>query len=129
LRELVRRITGFLGATTEVDVWGVPTLPWGQEAIAGLAVALAIVVPMFALLSIAFIPVGQATARLMEGARDGILGYSINIAGSLIGILLYTALCLFYQPPAAWFAVAGALLVLGFRTWRIRVAAITVIAF
>ena len=129
LRELVRRITGLLGSTTEVDVWGVPTLPAGQESLAGLAVVLALVVPMFALLSISLIPIGQATARLMEGARDGILGYSLNIAGSLLGILLYTVLCLFYQPPAAWFAVAGLLLVLGFRTWKIRVAVVAVSAF
>jgi spermidine synthase len=129
LRELVRRITALLGSTTEVDVWGVPTLPWGAQAISSLAVALAIVIPMFALLSIAFIPIGQATARLMEGARDGILGYSVNIAGSLLGILLYTVLCLFYQPPAAWFAVAGLLLFMGFRTKRLRIAALAVTAF
>jgi spermidine synthase len=129
LRELVRRMTALMGSTTEVDLWGVPTLPWGWEAIGGLAGALAIVVPMFALLSMGFIPIGQATARLMEGARDGILGYSVNIAGSLLGIMLYTLLCLFYQPPAAWFGVAGLLLVLGFRTWRIRVAVIAVTVF
>ena len=129
LRLLVRTITSLLGSTTEVDVWGVPTLPWGAEALGGLALALAIVIPMFALLSMAFIPIGQATARLMEGARDGILGYSINIAGSFLGILLYTVLCLFYQPPAAWFAVAGLLLFLGFRTRRVRIAAFVVTAF
>ena len=129
LRQLVRTMTSLLGATTEGEGWGVPTLPSGGEALGGLAIALAIVIPMFVLLSVAFIPIGQATARLMEGARDGILGYSINIAGSLFGILLYTVLCLFYQPPAVWFAVAGLLLALGFRTRRLRIAILCVTAF
>ena len=129
LRDLVQMLTGLLGATTEVDVWGVPTLPWNLETLVGLAMMLAVVIPLFALLSLVFIPIGQATARLMEGARDGILGYSINIAGSLFGVLLYTALCLFYQPPPIWFAVAGLLLVLGFRTARLRIATVAVFGF
>src|SRR5690242_15485033 len=78
LRQLVRTITSLLGSTTEVDVWGVPILPMGRDSVAAFGVALAIVIPMFALLSMAFIPIGQAVARLMEGARDGIAGYSIN---------------------------------------------------
>ncbi|MBZ5633399.1 MAG: hypothetical protein LAO55_09755 [Acidobacteriia bacterium] len=129
LRELVRKITVLLGSTTEVDMWGVPTVPWSWQAIGGLAGALVIVIPMFALLSMGFIPIGQATAKLMEGARDGILGYSVNIAGSFLGILLYTGLCLFYQPPAAWFGVAGLLLILGFRTMRVRLAVVAVTVF
>jgi len=129
LRQLVPTITAMLGSTTEVDVWGVPTLPWGGEAVGALSLVLLVVIPMFALLSMGFIPIGQATARLMQGARDGILGYSVNIAGSLIGILLYTVLCLFYQPPAVWFAVAGLLLALGFRTRRIRIAVLIVTVY
>lgn len=130
LRTLVRSLTVLLGSTTEVDVWGVPTLPWNAETIGGLVVALAVVIPLFALLSLMFIPVGQVTAQLLESANDGILAYSINIAGSLLGVLLYTGLCLFYQPPSVWFAVAGVLVVLAFGTTkRLGFAAAGVFAF
>jgi len=129
LRDLIRTFTSLLGSSTEVDVWGVPVMPSGQDALGGIAIVMAIVIPMFVLLSISFIPVGQAVARLMERAQDGILSYSVNIAGSFLGILLYTVLCLFYQPPAVWFIVAGVLLALGFRTWRVRVAIAAVTAF
>jgi spermidine synthase len=129
LRDLMQKFTSMLGSTTEVDVWGVPTLPWNLETLSGLAVTLMVVIPLFALLSLIFIPIGQATARLMEGAHDGILGYSINIVGSLVGVLLYTALCLFYQPPPMWFAVAGLLLVVGFRKTSVRIAALAVFGF
>jgi spermidine synthase len=127
LRHLVQTLTTLLGATTEVDVWGVPMLPWNLETITGLAVMLLVVIPLFGMLSLIFIPIGQATARMMETAKDGILGYSINIAGSLIGVLLYTGLCLFYQPPPVWFAVAGGLLLLGLaKTKQSRIAAVAV---
>jgi len=71
-----------------------------------------------------FIPIGQATARLLEESSDGIKAYSVNIVGSLVGVLLYTGLCLFYQPPATWFAVAGLLIVMAFSTRAIRMAAV-----
>lgn len=129
LRDLIQQLTYLLGATTEVDVWGVPTLQLNGETLGGLAVMLAVVIPMFGMLALTFIPIGQTTARMMEGAKDGILGYSINIAGSLIGVLLYTGLCLYYQPPATWFAVAGVLVLIAFyKSPRVRIAAPAVFA-
>jgi spermidine synthase len=128
LRELVKRLTLLLGATTEVEVWGIPTMPLNLETLGGLACMLAVVIPLFSMLSLIFIPVGQATARIMEDAKDGILGYSVNIVGSLIGVLLYTALCLFYQPPPIWFAVAGVLLLAAFGAApKVRVAIIVAV--
>jgi len=125
LREMVKRLTLLLGATTEVDVWGVPSLPLNAETLGGLACMLAVLIPLFAMLSLVFVPVGQATARIMETTRDGIGGYSINILGSLIGVLAYTALCLFYQPPPVWFLVAGVLLLVAFGSSpRLRIATI-----
>ncbi|HLY56399.1 MAG TPA: methyltransferase domain-containing protein [Stellaceae bacterium] len=112
LRGLVAQLTGMLGSTTEVDIWGVPTLSWDMASIGGLAGTMVVVIPLFLLVSMIFIPLGQMTARLLEEAKDGILAYSANVAGGLIGILLYTCLCLFYQPPAVWFLVAGLLFAL-----------------
>jgi hypothetical protein len=130
LRNLVQRLTGLLGSTTEVDVWGVPKLAWNMDTISGLTATMAIVIPLFALLSLMFIPIGQMTAQLLEASRDGILAYSVNIGGSLIGVLLYTALCLFYQPPSIWFAVAGVLLILAFTGTKIvRWTSLAVFAF
>ena len=129
LREVLPRLTGLLGATTEVDVWGVPLLPWNMETLTGLAVMLAVVIPLFLLLSLAFIPVGQATAKLMEGAADGVTRYSINIVGSLLGVLLYTGLCLYYQPPVIWFLIAGVLFVVCFGNRKVQFAIAAAFAF
>ncbi len=129
LRQLVASFTAMLGSSTEVDVWGVPNFAWNVETLRGLAGMLVVVVPLFSLLSLIFIPIGQATARMLEESRDGIKAYSINIAGSLVGVLLYTGLSLLYQPPATWFVVAGAMLFAAFPgSRRIRMVTLVTIA-
>ncbi len=129
LRTLVRGLTAMLGSSTEVDVWGVPNFAWNGEMIGGMGLTLALVIPLFALLSLIFIPIGQATARMIEESKDGIKAYSINIVGSLIGILLYTGFCLLYQPPAVWFAAAGIMLLIAFpSTTKVRLFTASVIA-
>jgi len=111
LREMIARLPSQLGAISEVHVWGVPSLPLNRESLISLATAVAVVVPLFALLAFVFIPIGQLVGWYLENASDGIAGYSVNVLGSLAGILLYTLLCFLFQPPAIWFALAGVMLV------------------
>src|SRR5277367_715002 len=59
LRQLVQQMTAMLGSSTEVDVWGGPSLAWGWTTVAGMAVMLTIMVPLFALLALIFVPLGQ----------------------------------------------------------------------
>jgi Spermine/spermidine synthase domain len=130
LRLLVQHLTALLGSTTEVEVWGVPSLAWNKETLTGLGVTLAFVIPLFSLLSLIFIPLGQITARMLERSADGIKGYSINIVGSLLGVLLYTGLCMFYQPPSVWFLMAGVLMLISICvTRRLRWAAVITTIF
>ncbi|HTC34177.1 MAG TPA: hypothetical protein VK724_12440 [Bryobacteraceae bacterium] len=130
LRLLIQQLTSLLGSTTEVDVWGVPNLAWNQDTFTGLACTLALVIPLFSLLSLIFIPIGQITARMLERSADGIKGYSINILGSLLGVLLYTGLCMFYQPPSIWFLVAGVLMLVAIGvSRRLRWAAVITTVF
>src|SRR6266700_206856 len=105
LRILMRLIPTFIGASSEGAVWGVPA----EFSFSLLAAAMAIIVPIFSLISVMFIPLGQLVGWYLENSTNGILAYSVNVAASLAGIMLYTLLCFFYQPPATWFLVAGLL--------------------
>src|SRR2546427_7691593 len=107
LRVLISSIPTFVGASSEVHVWGVPA----EFSFPLLAAAIAIIVPTFSLICFVFIPLGQLVGWYLENASNGILAYSINVLASLAGILLYTVLCFLYQPPVTWFLVAGLLLV------------------
>lgn len=130
LRQLINDLPGFIGAASEVNVWGIPYIPMGTHALGALVLATVIVVPIFVLISFAFIPVGQLVGWYLENAQAGIFGYTVNILGSLVGIGFYTALCFWFQPPAVWFLLAGVMLV-GF-VWplaRLRWATVIALTF
>jgi spermidine synthase len=111
LRQLIIDLPAFIGASSEVNVWGVPYIPLGGSSLFLLAMALLVVVPIFALIALAFIPIGQLVGWYLENAPNGIAGYTVNIVGSLVGIGLYTLLCFLFQPPPVWFLLAGLMLV------------------
>jgi spermidine synthase len=117
LRTIVAALPQMLGASVEVHVWGVPTLPTSWW---GILVALSFIVPLFALVAATFIPFGQLVGWYLENSPKGVRAYTVNVLASLAGIGAFTALCFLGQPPWVWFLVAGILSVLVF--WRSRVA-------
>jgi SAM-dependent methyltransferase len=110
LRLIVAQVPSVIGALSGVDVWGVPTLPLAWGSVPAVLAALGAILPLFAFTALAFIPIGQLVGWYLENAGDGIAAYSINVLGSLVGILSYTALCFLDQPPAVWWVAAGSLL-------------------
>lgn len=130
LRQLIVDLPSYVGAASEVNVWGVPHIPMSVHSLGLLADATIVVVPMFALVCFVFIPIGQQVGWYLENAPDGIYGYTVNILGSLAGICLYTLLCFLFQPPAVWFLLSGVMLV--WFLWpvaRLRWASALVLAF
>ena len=61
---------------------------------------------LFAVLAALFILLGHKTASYFAPFRP-LAGYTINVAGSLFGILVYGAVSFLGWPPAAWFLIAG----------------------
>ncbi|HEV2716494.1 MAG TPA: methyltransferase domain-containing protein, partial [Terriglobales bacterium] len=124
LRVLMRSIPAFVGASSETNLWGAPA----EFSFPLLAAAIAIIVPIFSLICFSFIPLGQLVGWHLENSGSGILAYTLNVLASLLGILLYTLLCFFYQPPMIWFLVAGLMLL--FLLWKLpRLRWLTVLAF
>jgi len=69
------------------------------EAIAGV---------FFILIALMFIGPGQVLGRAFDAYPDRVLGYSLNIGGSLTGILGFSALSFAQAPPAIWFLISCA---------------------
>lgn len=61
-----------------------------------------------------FVPIGQLTGRLMQGFAP-IRAYTLNILGSLAGVVLFGLVSYLWLPPVAWFGLAGVLLM-----WLLR---------
>jgi len=117
LRQLMTELPAFVGATSDMDLWSVPTLAHEWFSLVILAAAVVVIVPIFCLLTFMFIPLGQLVGWYLESAGNIVSGYSVNILGSLAGILLYTLLCFLYQSPPAWFLLAAVMLVV--LLWRL----------
>jgi hypothetical protein len=99
LRQVVSWQTTVIGAISQVEYWGVPSLPLSPQYVAAALWASFFVVCIFGVIALLFIPVGQLVGWFLEHARDGIFAYTVNILASLAGIVLFTLLCFRYQPP------------------------------
>lgn len=76
----------------------------------GLAFAIAWTLILFVILAMIMVPIGQIVASAMAAMPDRPIGaYSINVAGSLVGILGYTLLAAVELPPICWFVTAALL--------------------
>lgn len=117
LRLLIADLPSLVGATSDMHLWEVPEIN-GWFLLVALLAAIVIIVPIFCLLTFAFIPLGQLVGWYFDKARNLISAYTVNIFGSLAGIALYTFLCFLYQPPAIWFLLAGAMMVV--LLWRLQ---------
>ena len=91
----------------------------GNLAVRGLAFFV-FITGMIAVQVILFLPFGQVIARWMEPLPP-LRAYSINIAGSLSGLWLFSALSHFSLPSWSWFACGlGIYLAVSFSVHRLR---------
>ena len=122
LRRLMINLSAFIGWFSDVHLWsrahfaGNPV--WG---VMSALIAIAVIIPLFGLIAVGFVPFGQLVGLYLEKSKRGVAAYSFNVAASIAGIWLYTALCFLSTPPIAWFAAAGLGLVVFFWRWpRLR---------
>jgi SAM-dependent methyltransferase len=91
-----------LGAASDVEIWGAGAA-WNWPRF-GLAAAVASL--LLLLITCVFVPLGQMVSRQIEASGSPLTGYSWNLAGSLLGIFGFVAVCRLMLPPAVWFGVA-----------------------
>jgi SAM-dependent methyltransferase len=61
---------------------------------------------VFMVNGLTFVPLGQLVARIMM-RRPRLRAYGLNLAGSLLGIGLFTGLSYLWAPPAVWLLIGG----------------------
>jgi len=126
LRMVVSQLPTLIGVSANTAVWGAPSVVMLRDLIA----ATAVIVPIFGLITLFFVPMGQLVGWYLENAPKGIVAYSVNVFAGLCGIVAYTFLCFLSQPPRVWFLVGGVLLTL--LLWnmpRLRLASLLVFLF
>src|SRR6185369_11493186 len=106
LRHLVVNLSAFVGWFSDVHLWGRAYFEgnflWG---LISAVLAVTVVMALFGLLAITFVPFGQFVGWYLERSTKGVLAYSINVGASIVGIWIYTILCFYSTPPWVWFAL------------------------
>jgi SAM-dependent methyltransferase len=121
---------GFARLNFDVGGQGSPQqIFFGTEYRAGDPTAIAIPIELiggtfFVLIALVFVGLGQILGRALEAVPDRLRAYSIDIGGSVCGILAFGALSFFQTPPIAWFGIGTALILFLTRhLWSARRAA------
>ena len=72
--------------------------------------------PVYVLLATSFVlcacicyPIGQLCGRLLQ-STDALKAYSLNLVGSILGVVALCVMSLFWLPPVVWFTVTGGIL-------------------
>ncbi len=98
---IMENLSRYLGAAQDFEVWATGTKRHGGFFL----LSTAIVALLLLLITYLFIPLGQKVSRQIELAPRPLVGYSWNLAGSLVGILAFFAISWMALPPWVWFAV------------------------
>lgn len=68
----------------------------------------AIAAVFFVLIALMFVGLGQVLGRAFDAYPNRVLGYTLNIGGSLIGIAGFSAISFIQAPPVVWFFISCA---------------------
>jgi len=102
-REGLGRITAMFDGFNDLLIWD-RTAKSGWELVAHPALGLGLTLFLMILIWDTFVPVGRLLGRLMSDHPNTIKAYSVNVAGSLLGIWLFVGMSAATLPPVMWFA-------------------------
>jgi hypothetical protein len=119
-RELLSHTSAFLSVLGELNIWSPGRASSTPNVVAGLLIGLALTFAIMILVVEPFIPIGRYLGRLLDEHPKPVVAYTLNVAGSLVGIWLFVGLSRLSQPPGTWFLVLTLLaapLLLARRPW------------
>ena len=103
-RSALGEISSLLGGFSDLIIWSGPERV-GWNPILAPILGGALTFGLMILLWEIFVPVGRLLGRAMSDHPNIITAYTINVAGSLLGIWLFVVASALYLPPMAWFLI------------------------
>lgn len=103
----LRNITSYLSSATDIIIWEKTYALPGAKIISAYTIGILLLFITICLVAACFIPFGQLLGQMFDVSDNPRRSYGINLAGSLVGILLFNLLSFFWLPPSTWIAVGG----------------------
>lgn len=127
----LRKISSLLSVFQDLLIWFKHPGGGLKQNIISVSLGLGMTFIIMFLVMAVFVPVGRLLGWLMNEHPNTIAAYSINIAGSLVGTLLFAALGILHQVPVVWMVAFTMLLILFVNRsnngWKMDVALISFI--
>jgi len=103
---------------------------WGQEQVGLFSRSLVLILALFVLTTLVFVCAGVRVGEIF-GRSEALGAYSVDLLGSLAGVLAMTLLSVLQTPPPVWFFAGGiGLAYLSRRWWSwMSLAAVIALAF
>jgi len=120
-RLALENVTSFFGLLDDLVIWQTTSydFDWlGTAFRVGLGLGLTLLLTI--LLWEVFLPLGRILGRLIDDHPHTIWAYSVNVAGSLVGIGLFVLASALWLPPVAWVAFSVVLMAVFLGTGRER---------
>ncbi|HLQ46543.1 MAG TPA: hypothetical protein VK137_17500, partial [Planctomycetaceae bacterium] len=110
LKPLGERITSQLSAPGDLVIWEQAIAQNGWQTLMQVVCGLVMTFAFMLLLWEVFLPMGRLLGRAMDDHPRTIWAYSVNVAGSLLGIWLFVLLSGLGTGPLVWVGISAAIL-------------------
>ena len=111
VRQIFAGITEQLGVLSDFVIWGQVSSTGIFAKVFSVCCGLVLTFGVMLLLWELFMPMGRILGRAMNDHPNTIVAYSVNVAGSLVGIWLFVMLSACATSPFVWITVSVLLLV------------------
>jgi len=103
-------ISQYLSLVADVNIWA--PIETSNKLLIPLLVTIALTLTLVLLAGLieVFVPLGRWLGRRMDEDGRPLVAYSVNVAGSLVGTLLFVAVSVASQPPWVWFVILAVLM-------------------
>ncbi len=123
-KRFLEAVSSRLALSPDAAIWGYQNAYTHASAWLLTLASVLVVAGFLLLLVTVMVPMGQWVGHSLGHAKDPVRAYSINLAGSVIGLWTMSLLAFHWLPPLAWLALAALLILLARRPSRIGVAAV-----
>ena len=106
---LLAGITDMLSVLGDLLIWRNALSKSPLQTVVWVMTGLGLTLVLMILIWDMFVPLGRLLGRLLEDHPRTIWAYSVNVAGSLVGIWLFVLLSAIGLPPVVWFTFAASL--------------------